>query len=185
MTAISQDKASDRAMTMRLADSLRDSQFEALYVQHQLTVARYLRARCQDDDEALDLAASTFERALHKMVRDLDFNPGLGWLLRTARNAAIDQARRRRTRHLFDVALGREQKHAESAEAEALARDDVRAVRRAVAALPQPQSDAIALRFGADLTAGQIGELIGKSEAATQKLISRGIARLREALHEE
>jgi DNA-directed RNA polymerase specialized sigma24 family protein len=54
-----------------------------------------------------------------------------------------------------------------------------------VATLPPDQRDAIALRFGGGLTAREIGTVLGKREAATQKLISRGLARLREAYDDQ
>ncbi len=44
---------------------------------------------------------------------------------------------------------------------------------------------ALALLFGAGLTAREIGVVIGKTEDATQKLISRAIARLREVAHDQ
>ena len=48
-------------------------------------------------------------------------------------------------------------------------------------ALPEPQRDALALRYSAGLTARQIGAVIGKSEEATQKLITRALSDLKEA----
>jgi DNA-directed RNA polymerase specialized sigma24 family protein len=47
--------------------------------------------------------------------------------------------------------------------------------------LPADQRDAIVLRFATGLTAREIGTVLGKSEAASQKLVSRGLAALREA----
>ena len=52
-------------------------------------------------------------------------------------------------------------------------------VAHALATLPDLQRDAIVLRYGAGLTARQIGEVLGKREAATQKLLSRALASLR------
>lgn len=43
--------------------------FAELYVQHRERVFRYLRARCASDDDALELTAKTFERALQAMPR--------------------------------------------------------------------------------------------------------------------
>jgi len=50
-----------------------------------------------------------------------------------------------------------------------------------VAALPPDQRDAIVLRFAAGLTAREIGDVLGKSEAASQKLVSRWLTALKEA----
>jgi RNA polymerase sigma factor (sigma-70 family) len=48
-------------------------------------------------------------------------------------------------------------------------------------ALPDAQRDAIQLRFAAGLTAREIGDVLGVSEAAAQKQIERGLATLKEA----
>lgn len=38
--------------------------FAALYARHRDPVFRYLRSRCRNEDDALDLTAGTFEKAL-------------------------------------------------------------------------------------------------------------------------
>ena len=79
----------------RLAAAARSDReaFARLYVEHRDPVYRYLRARCGPDDAA-DLTAETFERALRAVGRyrfgEGGFRP---WLFRIARNAAIDHHR--------------------------------------------------------------------------------------------
>jgi DNA-directed RNA polymerase specialized sigma24 family protein len=58
-------------------------------------------------------------------------------------------------------------------------------LRELVRALPEPQRDALALRYSAGLTARQIGAVIGKNEEATQKLIARALSDLKEAYGHE
>jgi len=50
----------------------------------------------------------------------------------------------------------------------------------AVAGLPPIQREAIVLRYAAGLTAREIGEVIGRSDQATQKLLTRALATIRE-----
>lgn len=159
--------------------------FEALYAEHRDAVFRYLRARTASEDEALDLAATTFERALGFLERNREASLGAGWLLRTARNAAIDQARRRRTAELFARVLPWGEGDVASPEDSVLADERSVELRRALRALPATQRDAIALRFTSELTIREIGQVIGRTEAATQKQLGRGLARLREVLHED
>ncbi len=159
--------------------------FEALYERHREAVFRYLRARTADEDEALDLAATTFERALRHLERNPTVELGVGWLLRTARNAAVDARRRRRAAEVVGHVLRWQDKDESSPEVLALADEQAAMVRRAVAALPEPQRDVIALRFTTELTIREIGQVVGRSESATQKQLSRGLARLREALDDE
>ncbi len=75
--------------------------------------------------------------------------------------------------------------HEPSPEDVAVRSDERRRIRLLVADLPEVQRDALAMRFGAGLTARQIGLVIGKNEEATQKLISRALSRLREVTHDQ
>jgi RNA polymerase sigma factor (sigma-70 family) len=58
--------------------------------------------------------------------------------------------------------------------------EDRQALRGLLAKLPPLQRDALALRFASRMTAREIALVIGKSEEATQKLIARAVARLKE-----
>jgi RNA polymerase sigma factor (sigma-70 family) len=173
-------EASEETIALR-ARSDRDA-FAELYVQQRDRVFRFLRARCATDDDALEVTAQTFERALVAMPRYSTQRGGVtAWLLRIARNAAVDQERRRRPIVAVSGAPGSESTEP-SPEEVALGVEERRALRQAMRRLPAVQRDALALRFGARLTAREISLVIGKSEDATQKLISRAIARLREDL---
>jgi RNA polymerase sigma-70 factor, ECF subfamily len=162
-----------------LAERLDPSDFGRLYQQHRLSVYRYLRARVGSDEDALDLAASTFERAFANLGRFRRRDGGVqAWLLRIARNTAIDAHRRRRSTvdlATADAQLGRvalETDRRDQASVEVL---DL------VARLPDDQREALLLRYAGGLTAREIGSVIGKREGAVQKQIERGLAALREA----
>jgi RNA polymerase sigma-70 factor, ECF subfamily len=156
--------------------------FVPLYEQCRLPVYRYLRSRSRSDDEAADLTAVTFERALRSFARYDPRQPALPWVLRIARNAAIDAARRLRPVASLDVDSGEDVRADTGSPEEQYLRAERDAELRAlVFALPDLTRDAVALRYGAGLSARQIGTVIGKSEAATQKLIRRALAALREA----
>jgi RNA polymerase sigma-70 factor (ECF subfamily) len=154
--------------------------FGQLYERHRLAVFRYLRSRTGDDDEAGDLTAVVFERALAAIPR---YRPGgagfLAWLLRIARNASIDRHRRRRMAMVSDDSAVAAP--SPGPEVELLASETRATLAAAVAALPPVQREAIALRYAAGLTAREIGAVIGKSDQATQKLIGRALAAIREA----
>ena len=160
--------------------------FAELYVRHREQVFRYLRARCRDEDDALELTAVTFEKALRAMHRYRPRAGGLrAWLVRIARNAAVDEHRRRRpltNEADMDTSLASADP---SPEEVAIASDDRRRLRGMVAALPDLQRDAVAMRYAAGLTAREIGLVIGKSEEATQKLVSRAVAQLKETYRDQ
>ncbi len=175
------DVSIDHEATAARARSDREA-FGALYVAHRETVFRYLRARCGSDDDALDLTGVTFERALAAIPRYASRGGGVvAWLLRIARNAVIDQERRRRPL----IPQWKAPEHASpdpTPEEASINAEERRTLREHLAQLPAVQRDALALRYAAGLTASEIGAVIGKSEEATQKLMSRAIARLKEGL---
>ena len=184
-TAGEPERSADSAEDDRLALGARSdvAAFAALYARHRDPVFRYLRSRCRNDDDALDLTAGTFERALAAIGRYRPSGAGFAaWLMRIARNAAIDHDRRLRARpapiRLSDVEV---QSAHDDPEAAAIASDEKRRVRELVRSLSAPQRDALALRYAAGLTAREIGAVLGKSEEATQKLITRALVELKEA----
>lgn len=184
------------ADTTASADAVRDdaiaqaarsdpSAFRVLYERHWPFVYRYLRARTGTAEDAADLAATTFERALAGLDGYRAGSSGFrAWLLRIARNAAIDASRRRRP--VASLEAGDPVAPAESGPEEAaLDAERSRELRTLVAALPDAQRDAVVLRYAAGLSARQIGSVIGKSEAATQKLLTRALARLKESYRDD
>jgi RNA polymerase sigma-70 factor (ECF subfamily) len=154
--------------------------FGLLYDRHRLAVFRYLRTRTSSADDAADLTAITFERALVAMPRYRPTGGGiLAWLLRIARNAAIDAGRRASTVPL--VADVPDERHALAPDQIVLAEEARITLAAAVNRLPDLQREAIVLRYAARLSARQIGHVLGKSDQATQKLLSRALETLRES----
>jgi RNA polymerase sigma-70 factor, ECF subfamily len=159
--------------------------FGQLYVRHRLAVYRYSRSRTPTEEDAIELTAVTFERAFGAIGRYRPAGGGfVAWLLRITRNAAIDRGRR--TRRVVELDVDLEDGHPDHGpEVVALSRERRLAIARALATLPDQQRDAIVLRFGSGLTARQIGDVLGKREAATQKLLSRALVTLRERIHDD
>lgn len=168
-----------------IAAATRDpAAFGALYERHRPAVSRYLRGRAESDEEAADLTAMTFERALRGLSRYRPTSAGfLPWLLRIAHNAAVDGARRERRAVPLEAISGTRLEPAARGdpEADALRETEAAELRRRVQALGEPAAEAIVLRYAAGLTAREIGVVIGRSEAATHKILLRALQRLREA----
>ncbi len=169
-----------RAVTEADVGRLDPASFGRIYEQHRLSVYRYLRARTGSEQDALDLAADTFERAWGSLAGFRRRDGGVqAWLLRIARNAAIDAHRRRRpTVDLADADLQLLRATVEADRLEGERADILDLVGR----LPEDQREALLLRYAGGLTAREIGVVIGKREGAVQKQIERGLAALREAL---
>lgn len=161
-----------------------DAYFEESYLRLRDPLFHYMRRFTDDVEEAADLTARTFERALAKSS---SYRGGrdefAAWLFRIGRSQAIDATRRRRPHRPLE--LVRPEQHPLSNEGrpehELLRSETNRELTEHLRQLPPVQQECLALRYGAGLTAREIGTVIGKSEAATQKLISRALARLRES----
>lgn len=146
---------------------------EALYDAAWRDVYRYAMALTQSADEADDVAAETFERA----VRHWDHVPErpLPWLLLTARRIATDRWRRAR-RFARAVGLVRrdatDRRHEDATEFwlwfDALAR-----------ALTTRQREALVLRYQRDLSDEEIGSILGLSASGVRSLVSRALDALR------
>jgi len=169
----------DRDEKLALAARSDPDAFGQLYRRHRLAVFRYLRARTTTAEAAEELTAVTFERALVAIPRYRSSGGGvLAWLFRIARNAAIDSGRRRAPTPFI---TGIEDRRSGNApEAVAIANETRTALVAAIDRLSPIQREAIHLRYAARLTAREIGAVIGKSDHATQKLLSRALATIRE-----
>jgi len=160
---------------------MRDAQFERLYAEHAQALFGFLSYRTGDRALAEDLLADTFERALRARRR---FDPRKAsektWLYAIALNCLRDQARRRSAegRALERVASG--PSSASHAELEAIADRDL--IDRGLSALSEREREAIALRYGADLTMPEIARLTGETLTNIESRVYRALRKLREAM---
>src|SRR5579859_6196259 len=155
--------------------------FEALYRSSRDDVYAYVATLLRDRAAAEDVTALAFERA-YRRRRTFDRRRGeeRAWLFGIARNAALDELRRRkRTARLAsdpeDVAAA--DRGAEETEV-ALRRT---AVRAAVAALPARDREIIALKFHAGMSNAEMARVLGVSESNAGTLLHRTMQKLRKA----
>jgi RNA polymerase sigma factor (sigma-70 family) len=142
-------------------------------------VYSYVAYRIGDGPEAEDVTSEVFERAIrYRSSYDRSRGEPLPWLLGIARRC-IDDALIRRP-PVADVEAG-DQASGEDLEEEALGR---LAVSGAVGRLDERSRDLIALRYGADLRAREIGEVLDMKTNAVEVAIHRALARLRADLEE-
>ena len=142
------------------------------------SVYAYVAYRIGDGPDAQDVTSETFARALrYRDSYDRRKGEPIAWLIAIARRCIIDAAAR----------PGEElDEGAPVPDAADLEEDVVRrlTLRDAVAALDEAGRELVALRFGADLTAKQIGELTGRKTHAVEVALLRTLQRLRERLDE-
>ena len=167
-----------------LADDVRASEsFASLYERAFPRVYAYVASLLRDRGAAEDVTAQAFERAYRKRR---SYRPAKGtpeaWLFGIARNAALDELRRRGR----SAALA-----AEPADLHAVAPEDQadftlrrEAVRAALAELPGGERDLLALKFAGGLSNTEIARVLGTSESNAGTRLHRTITKLRKACHE-
>jgi RNA polymerase sigma-70 factor (ECF subfamily) len=157
--------------------------FEELYRSSRDDLYAYVAGMLRDRAAAEDVTAAAFERAYRKRRR---FDPRRGspraWLFAIARNAALDELRRRRRQ----ATLVAEPEDALAEPVGGVAeRSERRAtVARALGELEPGERELVALKFFAGLTNPEIARVLGISESNAGTRLHRVISKLREACHE-
>ena len=161
-----------------------EAAFEALYRSSRDDVFAYVSGLMRDRSAAEDVTAQAFERAYR---RRSSFNPKRGthraWLFGIARNAALDELRRR-SRHaelttepIDEAAAGAHEQAAETALRRSV-------LREALAGLSARERELVALKYFAGLANAEIAEVIGVSESNAGTKLHRAMEKLREACDE-
>ena len=162
--------------------------FEGLVRLYGSSVLGYLTRLCGDRDRAEDCFQETFGRVYRNLhqVRPVAFR---AWLFRIATNTAIDGFRRQnrvKMTSLDQTAEGENPGAARDAivdllpgPAEAASRkEQVEAVRRAVASLPDGQRAALVLAYYQKMSYSQVAEVLGCSVGTVKIQMSRALATL-------
>jgi RNA polymerase sigma-70 factor, ECF subfamily len=157
--------------------------FDALYRATRDDVFAYVASLLGDRGAAEDVTALAFERAFRKRK---SYNPSRGsqraWLFGIARNAALDELRRRSR----SAALVTEPPSVSPAPDEELERTLRRAaVRTALAALPARDHELIALKFHAGLDNRELADVLGVSVSNAGTRLHRALTKLREILDDQ
>ena len=177
---------------MRLGVAIRQSEtdseswerFETLYRSSRDDLYAYVLTLVRDRAAAEDVTAIAFERA-YRRRRTFDRHRGdqRGWLFGIARNAALDELRRRRRAATLvvdpeDVSDDELADHDE--EDHAVRRAEVR---EALAALAPRERELIALKFHAGLTNAELASVLGVSESNAGTMLHRAVQKLRRAVN--
>src|SRR4051794_23508583 len=158
---------------------MRGGEFEQLYEAHAASLLAFLEYRTGNVELARDIHADTFERVLKARWR---FDPRKGsqktWLYTVALNCLRDHARRRAAegRALEKLAAGTRTAHWDEEETV----DTRDALLRGMATLSDEEREAIALRYGADLSLREIAAVTGTRTTTVKGRLHRGLQGLRE-----
>ena len=157
--------------------------FEALYERTFPKVYAYVASLLRDRAAAEDVTSQAFERAYRKR-RSYRASRGSteAWLFGIARNAALDELRKRKRR----ARLEGEPADTVSPSLDDAADDALRrtVVREALAGLDGAERDLVALKFMGGLSNAEIARVLGLSESNAGTKLHRTLTKLREACHD-
>jgi RNA polymerase sigma factor (sigma-70 family) len=153
------------------------ARFEALYRASAADVYAYVAALLRDRTAAEDVTSLAFERAFRRRgLFDRRRGTERAWLFAIARNAALDELRRRRR----SGALVGDVAEPPVEEADPLLAERRLLVRDGLASLDPADREVILLKFLGRLSNGELARVLGCSESNAGTRLHRALERLRE-----
>ena len=179
--------ASDPLVSGPAGDTANEARFERVFAQFSEPIYNYVLRMVGDVDRAADIAQDTFIKAYRKLDTLADDASTRSWIYRIATNTAIDDIRRRR----FTTPMGDDERHRErpdprpGPEAQVLGASIDERIQRALARLRPNHRQCLVLSDVEDMSATQIGEVMGMSYGAVRTLLCRARAEMRRELQRE
>ncbi len=160
---------------------MRDDMFERLYAEHAQGLFAFLSYRTGDRAAAEDLVADTFERALRARRRfDRRKASEKTWLYTIALNCLRDHVRRQGSESRALERVASAPGPAAGGDMHQVADRDL--VSRGLEILSEEEREAIALRYGADLSVPEIAKLLGEPLTTVEGRVYKALRKLREEL---
>jgi RNA polymerase sigma-70 factor (ECF subfamily) len=155
-----------------------DDAMRYLYLRFSDDVYGYVRSILRDEHEAEDVTQHVFAKLLTALPKYQDRGvPFAAWVLRVARNVAVDFIRERRAIPCDDV-RDHDVNRFEDPEYRGIG------LREALDTLPEGQREVVVMRHVLGMSPGEIADHLGKSEPCVHGLHHRGRGALRTALSE-
>jgi len=175
------DSGSDERVLARAIARAKEGDWDALhflYVRYADDMYGYVLSIVRDTHEAEDITQNVFAKLMRVIgkyeQREVPFT---AWILRVARNAALDHMRQRRQIPVEEVRTTDEAR-------EQVGFERGQSLKTALESLPDEQREVLVLRHIAGMSPGEIAERLDKTEGAVHGLHHRGRGALREALRE-
>lgn len=172
----------------RRATDAREAEFIELFDEYSAPIYNYVLRMVGDADRAADVTQDTFIKAYRKLDTVTDATSTRSWIYRIATNTAIDDMRRRR--NVMPMAtdqptFANRPDHRPGPEAQVMAATLDERVQRALMGLRPNHRQCLLLSDLEDMSAQQVGEVMGLSYAAVRTLLCRARGEMRRALSAE
>jgi RNA polymerase sigma factor (sigma-70 family) len=151
--------------------------FAALYRRYVTPIYRYIYSRLGNVADAENLTAQVFTEALEGLHRYRERGNFAAWLFTIARHKVTDYYRRQRPNPPLNEVLDSPVEGADPL-AHMVQEDALRRLAALVTRLDEEQQELLRLRFAGGLTYGEIGRIVGRSEAAIKMAVHRLLHRL-------
>jgi RNA polymerase sigma-70 factor, ECF subfamily len=155
--------------------------FAALYRRYVAPIHRYLYSRLGNTADAEDVTAEVFIEALRSLSRYRERGTFAAWLFTIARRKAVDHHRHSAPHVPFDDTPNASDPTGVDPISQSIRREALEELGLLVRRLTEDEQELLRLRFAAGLNYRQIGELVGRSEAAAKMAIHRLCKSLRTA----
>jgi len=170
------DQAIDRAVLAAKSGDMEAVRF--LYLRYKDNVYGYVLSIVREPHEAEDCTQQVFMKLMSAINKyEPRSVPFTAWILRVARNIAIDHLRQRR-------AVPCEEVFEPTRPTDETSRDCRWGLEVALESLPEDQRDVVVLRHLVGLTPGEIADRMGRTESSIHGLHHRGRLALRRELSE-
>jgi RNA polymerase sigma-70 factor (ECF subfamily) len=146
--------------------------FSILYHRYVIPVYRYLYKRLGNSKDTEDLTSQVFMDVLEGLVHYQERGNFAAWLFTIARHKVIVTYRRQRPMLSLDEA---ENTHGTTEDPleQLVQKEQLERMAVILAELPEDQRELLRLRFTAELSYAEIGDLLGRSEAAVKMAVRR------------
>jgi RNA polymerase sigma-70 factor (ECF subfamily) len=170
-----------------VGDAAREATFERLFAQFSEPIYNYVLRMVGDADRAADIAQDTFIKAFRKLDTLAEGASARSWIYRIATNTAIDEMRRRRfTSRMADDERHQQRPDARPGPEEQVLRASIdERIQRALAKLRPNHRQCLILSDVEDMSAAQIGEVMGMTYGAVRTLLCRARGEMRRELQRE
>jgi len=154
--------------------------FEPLYRKYVAQVYSFALYEIRDHHAAEDVTEQVFLQALRGLPGFTERAVGDGstfraWLFRICRNVIANERRHGRRHPVAPLDQASEVIAPDDPESAVVTRDEVARAWRVVDGLPDERRQALVLRFVDEMSAREIGEVMGRSEGAVRVLLHRAL----------